>query len=820
MTGIAHRIAAIAVIAFMTLAAAAADGGRKQLDVPAGDLVAALESLAKQTGVQLIYQSAQLSGIKTKGVSGVHTPKEAVDRLLDGTTLTVRTDPSGAMLIGLPPAGDRASPSRGSASNPSSAVQLESLMVTATKRAERLSDVPQAVAVLPAEDLLRQGATQFRDYADLVPGLSLVTSGAGNTLITLRGVTVGIDISSTTAIYLDEVPYGSSTTFGGSSFTTLDSSLFDVDRVEVLKGPQGTLYGASSMGGLIKYVARRPRSDRFEGEVQAGIASTHGGGVGYTTGAVVNVPLSPGTAAIRASAFSLRDSGYVDNVKLGDEDVNRTEIKGGRLDALLTPTRELSVRLAGFAQNIDRDGHGTVDYTLAGTPVHGELAQSRGAPEPFTQRYRLLSATIEYDLGASRLTSVTADQSIRNVQYTDLTASTGAVLALCPPFCRNYGSVSAFAGLNIDKFSQELRLASQDSRKLEWIVGGFYTRERTALHSEYVLTDPQGRPATNDVLIYDSPSAYKELSGFGDLTWHFTDKLDATVGARVASHEVSTSAVGSGLFGAGATTPARESTDRVATYLVNGRYRPDDWTTAYARYATGYRPGGPNVGFTDPITGAPVGPPSFGSDSLKSYEVGFRRETTDRRFSVDLAAYYIDWKDIQLSLVSGPYAYRDNAPGGARVQGAEVAIAARPTRDLGISAALAYTNAELAAAVPSLGGRDGERLPGVPRLTANFVADYVFSGAGWKPSIGTTIRHVSDRPSSFDASVSPRQYILPDYTTVDFRAGLSLRLLDLQLYVRNATDERAQLSRLFTAAANRVAISQPRTYGLMGTVRF
>jgi outer membrane receptor protein involved in Fe transport len=254
------------------------------------------------------------------------------------------------------------------------------------KRQERLIDVPQSVSVLSSDIISRMGAQQFRDYADTIPGLNFTTSGAGYTQITMRGVSLG-DRVATVAVYIDDIP-----TAAVGNLGTLDLGLFDVDRIEVLRGPQGTLYGASAMGGLVKYVTKGPDVTQFAGQAQLGVSSTKDGEAGYTGAGAVNIPLVDEKIALRASGFFTRDPGYIDNLLIGRKDVNGADIYGGRLDLLLMPTEALSVRLAAFMQNIERDGVNAADYTSDRQPVDGSFDKARAVAEPFATKSRLVSS--------------------------------------------------------------------------------------------------------------------------------------------------------------------------------------------------------------------------------------------------------------------------------------------------------------------------------------------------------------------------------------------------------------------------------------------
>ncbi|MBA2921006.1 MULTISPECIES: TonB-dependent receptor [Sphingomonas] len=692
------------------------------------------------------------------------------------------------------------------------------IVVTARKREERLIDIPQSVTAVTAEDLARLDATQFRDFANTVPALSYTSEGAGKTQVSLRGVTAGIDIGPTVGIYVDDVPYGSSSAFSNASGLALDVGLFDLDRVEVLRGPQGTLYGASTMGGLIKYVTARPDLTRMEGTAQAGLSTTNEGGTGYNLAGAISLPVAQGQAALRTSGFYTHDGGFIDDPTAGREDIDRSDIYGGRLDLLIQPAESLSLRLTGFLQNIDRDGNPAADFDLSGAPVDGSLDQRRLFTEPFRNRFRLVSGTIDYDFGPASLTSITSYQSTKTRFRQDASAVYVPALA---GFGLVLGSVAIDQGRSTDKFTQEVRLASTGERRLEWLLGGFYTHERSGNTQQTTQLDPAGQPFPLNLATLSIPSTYEEYAGFGNLTFRLTDRFDISGGLRYAANRQRFEQIGSGLLVG--SVPETRTTDEVATYLLNARYKFSDDATAYLRYATGYRPGGPNFVVNDPATGLPLAEDTFRSDSLESYEAGFRAQTADRAFAIDLAAYHIDWKDIQVTTVAGGVSVIANA-GRAAVDGGELTLTVRPMTGFTASGAFAYQDARLTEDAPLLGARDGDRLPNVPRFTAALNLDYRLSEEGLQPRLGATLRHVSARKAAFDGNAQLPQYRLPAYTSVDLRAGASLGKVDLQLFVRNLFDERGQIS-AFTVLSSlggpaQVTMLQPRTIGLSATTRF
>ncbi|WP_158500114.1 TonB-dependent receptor [Sphingopyxis macrogoltabida] len=693
------------------------------------------------------------------------------------------------------------------------------IVVTATRRVERLIDVPQSITAVTSDDLARLNATQLRDYADTIPAMTVSSNGgAGRNQITLRGVTSGADVASTVGVYVDDVPYGGSTVFSINAGVALDAGLFDLERIEVLRGPQGTLYGSSSMGGLLKYVTRGPNLSEFESSVQAGLSITEKGDPSYNVAAAVSAPLVTDKIAVRAGGYYSRDGGFIDDVGRGEKNVGRANIYGGRLDVLLQPTDRLSIRLSGFAQDIHREGNAQVDYTPDGQLITGDLEQQRILREPFDQRFRVVSGTLNYDFGPATLTSITSYQT-NDVRFR-IDAS-----ALYVPLLGAFGlpvaSTAVDGGVSTDKFTQEVRLSSSQSGTIEWIVGGFYTDEKSLAPSSLVGYNADGSLFPVDLLTANLPSTYKEVAAFGNVTVHLSEKFDVTGGLRYAYNRQTYTQNATGILAP--SVPTLRSHEGVTTYLANARYRFSPHATAYVRFATGYRPGGPNIVTFDPITGAPLGPPTFRSDSLTSYEAGIRGETADRTFSIDAAGYHIDWDDMLISGIrNGLNSYINT--GGAKIDGAELTLTARPVRSVNITGAFAYQDARLAADSPDLGGQKGDRLPTVPKFTAAINADYLGSGEGLSPTIGATLRFVSDRNAGFDANPNLPQYDLGDYVTIDLRAGATVGPAKVQFFVRNLFDVRGDVSAYMATAAlggpARVTVVQPRTFGVSLSGKF
>jgi iron complex outermembrane receptor protein len=709
---------------------------------------------------------------------------------------------------------------------------LEEIVVTAQKREQNLSETPLSITALTGSALEAMAATQFRDFATTVPGLNYTTAGIGATQVNLRGVTTGTDISPTVGIYVDEVPYGSSTPFASASQLALDVGLYDVQRVEILRGPQGTLYGASTMGGLLKYVTTPPDTTAFGGLSRAGVSSTDEGGTSFDVSSVVNVPLAADKAALRLSGFYAEDGGYIDNVQLGKDDVNQADVYGGRGDLLWNANDRLSVRLAVYAQDIKRDGNATADYDLAtAKPVAGDLDQFVILPEPFEQEFRLASATVGYQFDSAELTSITSYQTSDVHQFLDASDLYVPLLNFVfansnPPIPIVLGAMGIQYRYETDKFVQELRLADT-GEKLDWLVGAFYTKEDSQNTQHVPGYDPDGALVPVNFGVVEVPSTFEEIAGFATLTYHATSKVDLEGGLRYSHNSQEQEQIGSGVLIGSA--PKRDSSESPVTYLANVRYQASDNLMTYVRVASGYRPGGPNLVINDPRTGQPLAPPTFDSDSLTSYEAGIKASTQDRRYSVDAAIYTIDWNDLQINVARNGVGVVGNA-GSARSTGTELTLTGRPLDALTLVGAFAYINAELTEDSPNtdplngeLGGERGDPLPNTPEFTAALSADYAFNIAGRDASAGATWRFIDDRVDGYKDGSNP-QYDLPSYDTLDLRSRIEFGSTYVQLYVKNVFDERGLLSAgtALTALGGPVTVStlQPRTYGISINVDF
>lgn len=679
------------------------------------------------------------------------------------------------------------------------------IVVTASKREQKLRDVPSAITVLGGDTLANLGVRSVRDYATLTPGLTIQDSGSpGYGKIFIRGLTTGsLQQSATTVYYIDDVPFTASSANGGGAFIAPDPELTDIERIEVLKGPQGTLYGASSLGGVIRLVSKSPDASGFSGSARAEVTAIDGGGVGYSASATLNVPLVADRLALRATGFYREAPGFVDNIGTGTDNVNRSRFKGGRLALRWTPTERLTFDVVGQLQDIDTRGP-ALETSVAGTlnPLYGERKHSSFFDAPTRVRYRLASVTGRYDTDLGQIIATGAYLESKLQTEVDLTSTYAPFFPVFASagyiYPANTG-VAVVSTVPAVKKTAELRFVSKRLGGIEFVAGGFYTHERIASPTDIVARDMATNVPLPEPLgtIITTPvnDTYEEVSAFGNLTVYLADNLDVTGGLRFAHSTEDFNASYGGVYytaflGGTVELPPVHSSHNQLTYLATLRWRATPTLSFFARAASGYRPGGPQVAAIVP----PGAQTRINPDTVWNYEVGFKGDFLDRKLSLEASVYRIDWNDIQLYTIFNSSQLLANA-GKAKVDGFEIQAAARPTETLTATANLGYTNSRLAEVDPGvtayIGAVAGDPIPQTSRWTASATLDQLIPlGGDLQGQLGATFRYQSHRFTSFPGSVTDPNIRLPGRTTFDLRAGLSYRNYQLQIRAENITDRR------------------------------
>ena len=726
------------------------------------------------------------------------------------------------------------------------------IIVTAQKREQTLIQVPQSVTVVSGAALETQQANTFADYLKLVPGLQLNQSQPGTSRLILRGVNTG-GVASTVAVYVDETPFGSSSGQVNGAILSSDFDTFDVARIEVLRGPQGTLYGANSLGGLLKFVTNEPELGTFNGKVRSGVETTKGGAIGYSGNAVVNIPLGE-MLAFRASGYYHRYGGFIDSIgtavviptptaadpaatttRTSDlaKNINSSRTYGGRASLLFKPNDRFKLRLNAILQNVAADAPDTIEsdpVTLK--ELYGRPSQSQFVPEFRNTMSRLYNATADLDLDFATLTSVssygTLTQHIRYDETVYLNNALQGALGGAPDFAEPQLTRQ-------HKFTQELRLGSSKSSVFDWLVGGYYTHETGLIVQDYDAYTPgtlmpvAGLPLLAHV---ELPSTYNEYAAFANGTLYFGPRFDVTLGGRYSHNNQHAGELANGILatssGSLETFPETHSSDNVFTFSASPKYNFSKHASIYARVAKGYRPGGPN-----PLPSGAVGVPrTYNSDTVLSYEGGVKAETADHKLSIDVSGFHIDWRHIQLLSIVGAYGVNTNG-GKAQSDGAEFTFTARPTPGLTLIANGAITHARLKQDSGILsGGLAGDALPYSPRYSINLDGQYEWVMSGdIKPYVGASLRSLSKQNGDYDyfyRTTYGHQRQIPAYEVVDLRAGLDFGRYGLEVYAKNVNNAGGLTSVASTAfAANNVpdgnlatAIIRPRTIGLSLTAGF
>lgn len=697
--------------------------------------------------------------------------------------------------------------------------ELVTIIVTAQKRSEDIQTVPVSITVLDSKTLQQLGATQLSDYAGYIPGLQLQSDGSpGRSIISLRGIGP-LGSSATVAAYIDDTPLGSSSLYGAASVNTLDLLPFDFQSFDVLRGPQGTLYGASSLGGLIKYVTNKPDLTKYTVDVGVDtfvIDDADKPGIGGRI--KFNLPLVPDLLGMTASFSRENTPGYTGSVVTGVNNQNAFYQQAGRVALLWMPTDDLSVSVSGLNQQINANGSTSVALSTSLQPIYGTLRYNNYMPTPYTNTLNYFSASVNWNLGWADFNSATSYSETKTQTITDATLIYGP---LFPLLGLPADGISQFiADLSLYKATQEFRLTSKPSDKFEWLVGTFYTHENSLQDQTLTAQAADGTPfpVVSPLETIALPSTYKEYALFGDATYKFSSLFDITGGARWAHNSQNFSQTTGGALGLGE-VPGSPSSEGVWTWSASPRLHLSPDTMIYARVATGYQPGGPNVA----ATGVP---PTVNSDTVTNYEIGIKTLFDDRRVVVDADVFKINWHDIQVGAqTAGGFGYITNG-GTAHSQGLEFSTLYTPIQGLRLGLNLAYTEAVLTQDIPSLGGFSGDSLPNIPKWAGSVTADYTMPvWDKWQARFGGGVRYIGDTETQFPSN--PQAFPLASYSVVDLNAGVFDDRWNFRFYARNVANKQAYINEnpIQNAATGTITqVSgvplQPRTVGIGIDLKF
>lgn len=651
---------------------------------------------------------------------------------------------------------------------------IEEVVVTATKRgAQSLQEVPFAVQAVAADDLAVRGATDFKDFFRLVPGLAVFDQGPGDKRYIIRGVNaVG---AGTVGIYLDEVIItGENAQDGGGRQP--DIKLFDMDRVEVLKGPQGTTFGSSSLSGTIRYITRKPELDELSASAGGSLRLTKGSDLGWHLEGMVNAPLAEDRAAIRVAAYRLDSKGWISNALA--EDVNSEDTVAARISARFRPTEALTIDLMAMYQDTETDGPSylnRVDYR--GNPITRDFFQADVVRAGFQDEAQIYNGTVEYAADHGTFTGTASLFKRETVFDRDSSAVIDTFLDL--PF-DGAGRSIITQPKDHELQSYELRYASSFNGPFQILAGAFYQKEKRDFRSAILTAGPDGFIEANPDVLLDRRvnTQIDQFAFFGEVSFDITDRLTVTGGARYYDfdiEEVAEAVAGLGGAPGAGVGPRLENAEDGVIFKGNISYDISDNAHAYVQVAEGFRSGGTNDQTAAQLANVVI-PAGFGSDSLINYELGLKSSFMDRRVYFNVAAYLIDWSDIQIQdqATDGTltFPFRNNG-GAAKIKGLELELTTYPMEGLEIGVTANFSDAKLSEdnPIPST-GRDGDALTYVPDTTLSLTTQYEWPLFGdLMGQVGGDVSYVSSRNTEFrpDNALFMK---LDDYTLVNLRAGV------------------------------------------------
>lgn len=785
-------------------------------DIPSESLSKALRDFGQATHQQLVFTENLTSGKTAPAVKGAYPAGDALAQLLKGSGLSYERTPTGALVLH----GQR---------SPQDVAVNDEIVVTASKKPEALSSVGEGVSAISGAKLENMNANSLEDYLGFVPGVAFTSFGRpGQNQITIRGV-AALGLGAAIATYVDEIPVGSASNEAQGSNYTPDIDPADLDHVEVLKGPQGTLYGASSLGGLLKYVTRAPSLTKTDLTMGVEGSTVDGGGDGFKIRVAGGAPIIKDVLGVRVSAYFRDDPGFIHDDLTGKSEVNADRTYGGRISLLYQPIEKLQIKLGAIYQNVRSDGLNAVSYNAAPTlpppfnPIYGDLDQHLHLTQPNTVKDQIYSAELHYDLGFAKLVSATGVSREDIYRYTDVTGTytrPSYFKALNEPVGSTASLVNDY---DIYKTSEEVRLESNPNGKLEWVVGAVALKETSTTDgvvnirnaSMVLLPQPAGIAS-----ISNTDNNLKEYAGFGNITWYVLPQFDLSAGYRRSHISQRNETLQSGyVFEPATPTVGINRVDRtsndVDTYSFGARWRVTSDVMVYARAASGFRPGG---GRPQPPLVIPNYVFTYNPDSVWSYETGVKAKAWDGRITTDVDVFYIDWSHTQTlipAVVGQPYLVQGNA-GDAVSKGIEGSFAVTPIRGLTLSTALAYTDAHFTQTVGS--NIAGTQLQFAPRFTGSLQVDYeqpVF--ADWNGFVGGDYRYRSSMLDAVDVKN-------PGYGQVGFHVGAEHQKTRISLSIVNLTNRRGLLG--YTGGGNqtgdpyRYAINPPRTISVSLTQKF
>lgn len=801
-------------------------------EIAAQPLESALIAFAETAKLSINFSGLDLSGMMSGGTSGHLSKQASLRSILSGTGLSFRfTSTNTAVIFKQHQTPQATAPEKPKISLPRPDY-IEDLIVTAFKRPEASFNLPVSVSGVSSLVFEDHDTYDLQSLAPHLAGVSTTNLGPGRNKIFVRGLSDGpfADRTQTVVgVYIDETPIN-------FNETNPDIRLFDVERIEVVRGPQGTLYGAGSLGGLYRIISKKPDLDEASGRARLSGSITRGGGPNGVLDVVYNQPLIKGKLGFRVSAYADAKDGYIDNIALDLQDSNNLEIFGVRPSLRWRINDDWTLDTSFNIQSIRYD-----DSQYFSTDLERNQRDML-IREPYDDDFVHASLTIKGRLGDLRLTSSSAfiDRAVREtadasdglpfIDDLSLVSGDDFIRADLSIFSNEeafseLGAADALAYFTRDDsniFSHETRLQSPGGTKFEWLLGAYYLYRKQDSNSLLVLGFEDRDPEL--ALTEERLESAQDIALFGEATYQLTNRLSLTAGARYSRNSLSLDYTSDFVLDESQLVIEDSKTTNKLISKAALRYEWSDSVQLYAQISGGYRVGGININTpleallaADPDEEFPAGvPTSFQSDKLINHELGMKSYWFDRSLSLNVAVFFVDWFDIQSDQI-GPagLAYVTNV-GRAQSTGYEVEFSARPFSGFEVRGSLFWNDSELKEDNAFLGAKRGDRLPTIPEYTASIAALYEFDlGPDWHGAFAADYAYTGKSALIFSEDTSPE---MGKYGILNAKIQFSNDRWKWGIFARNLTDSQANTfayGNSFTLAEGKqITPPRPRTIGL------
>lgn len=739
----------------------------------------------------------------------------------------------------------------------------DEIVVTADRTSTAISRVPISISAYDQEKMDAQGIRAVDDIARLTPGVTFNRAGSSSQ-IAIRGITSTVG-AATTAIYIDDTPIQVRSV--GNSATNSYPRVFDLERVEILRGPQGTLFGASAQGGSVRFITPRPSFDDTSLYARGELSFTEGGAPSYEAGLAYGAPLVDDKIGFRVSGWYRRDGGYVDRYSpvtipatpstLVDKNVNSSTAYTARVALGFKLGENVTVTPSLYFQREELKSPGTIFSTLS--KPDGQQFRNGYVVDPYVKdRFLLPALLIEADLGPVSFVSNTSYydrkfETLSDYTYYDTALYGARVTALTLP-----GQIATAAFANTQKnFSQEVRLQSNNDGPFTWVVGGYYARAKQLqlqdIHDDFL--DQLIRIRTNEVSnvrsVYGSDmlpgnlffyteidTVDQQLAGFAQADYELFEGFKLTVGARISETKFKTEVLRDGPLAGGRSLTIGAQSETPVTPKFALSWQIDSANLVYGSVAKGYRPGGAQAQLSRVACAADLQqlgltdtPATFNSDSLWSYELGSKNRFFDNMLHVDASVYLIKWKNIQqrVSFTSCGGLFVTNQ-GSATSKGIDLSVQLRPARGLTLGVAMGYNDSQFDQTIvqgPRTLRLKGQKLPVRP-FTLMLNGEFEFEKMGaFEPYVRADYQYLQDAPDrersvfGYDAGLPASP--LDEVNSLRLRLGARSGSIDVAVFADNVlNDSPVNYSRI-AGAASTIMVSQaerPRTFGMFVSYRY